>query len=127
VNKRLSISDISRRTRSVRLLSYVLLFLFAYGTTIEVVHSHRAIPRGAPAAESGFLQDSGGPSSTRQTAQSGECLVCQFQQNLSSAELFTPLLVFAAATTSSPVSTQVVSFLSQARSPGQGRAPPVIS
>ncbi|MDQ2855018.1 MAG: hypothetical protein M3R68_01720 [Acidobacteriota bacterium] len=127
MNKRLSISDISRGTRSVRVLSYVLLFLFAYGTTTEVVHSHRTIPRGIPAAESGFLQDSGGTSSTRQTAQSGDCLVCQFQQNLSSAELFIPSLVFAAATTSSPLRTQLTSFLSQARSPGQGRAPPAIS
>jgi len=127
VNKGLSIFNFPRRARSARVLSYVLLVIFAYGTTTEAIHSHGTIPRGTPAATSGFLQDGGGTSSTKLPAKSSECLVCQFQQNLASGELFTPLLVFAAATASSPIRSQAVSFLSRTRSTGQGRGPPVTS
>jgi hypothetical protein len=108
-------------------LSYVLLFLFAYGSTAEAVHSHGNIPRGLPAAMADLVRDGGGTSSTKSPARSGDCLVCQFQENLSSAELFTPQLVLGPATSASVLHVSLVSFRSLIRSTGQGRAPPVTS
>src|SRR6266550_3008720 len=122
VNRRLGILDFSRRARTARVLSYVLLFLFAYGTTRDAIHSHRNLPQSTPSATSGFLTGAGSPSQTRGSTQSGECLVCQFQQNLSSAELFTPLLVLAPAPSPSFSSVPAVSFCSPSRSTGHGRA-----
>lgn len=127
MDKTFSILHLSRRARSARLLSYALLFLFAYNTTAEAVHNHRNTARTITAATSGFLTDGGGLTQRRAPAQTGECLVCQFQQNLSSVELFTPLLVLVPANTLPVSGVAAVSFLSLTTSTGQGRAPPVIS
>jgi hypothetical protein len=126
VNKSFSILSLSRRARPARLLSYALLFLFAYNATVEAVHNHRKFFGPAPAATGTVLSDDGS-TETRRSTTSIECLVCQFQQNLSSVELFTPQLVLAPST-SLPVSgVASVSIQSLSRSTGQGRAPPVNS
>jgi len=105
-------------------LAYVLLFLFAYGATTQAVHSHGIISGGVPAATADALRDSSGTSSTKGPARSSDCLVCQFQQSLSSAETFTPLLEAVPAASALVIQAPSVSFLSLTRSTGQGRAPP---
>jgi hypothetical protein len=126
VNKRLSIFDHSHRPRAARRLTCVLLFLFAYGATAEAVHTHGVVA-GIPRATADVVRDSGGTSSTKGPARPGDCLICQFQQNLASAETFTPMLEPAPARAASTVQVSPVSFLSLVRSTGQGRAPPVTS
>ena len=115
------------RAQCSRLLSYALLFLFIYSSTAQAVHNHGKVVRGVPAAAGFVLNDGSTTSSTKGPATAGECLVCQFQQNLSSAEIFTPLIVLAPAVSPEIVSSPAASFRSIARSTGQGRAPPVTS
>ena len=125
VNKRLSIFDYSHRPYLARLLSYVLVVLVAYGSTAEAVHSHGALSRGVLPAAADTVLDAGGTSSTNTPVRFSDCLVCQFQQNLSSAELFTPPLESATEASASIIQVPSVSFRSLVRSTGQGRAPPV--
>jgi hypothetical protein len=127
VNKKLSILDLSRRVRATRLLSFALLILVAYGTTVEAIHTHRNLLRSNEAASSACLHEGDGSTQSRAQSQAGECLACQFQQNLSSAELFTPHLVLAPAVSLPASISSPVSFNSHSQSTGQGRAPPITS
>jgi hypothetical protein len=109
------------------LLSYALLFLFVYSSTAEAVHHHGVVSRNLAAATSavsdtGAVSNSSTPSAPQRSGSASECLVCQFQQNLSSAEIFTPLLVLAPAT-----SDQKFPIRSATTSTPQGRGPPSIS
>ncbi|HXD32953.1 MAG TPA: hypothetical protein VN643_17645 [Pyrinomonadaceae bacterium] len=125
--KKLSIMDFSRRAQATRLLSLALLVLVAYSTTFEAVHTHKNLLRSTPAATTASINDSNAPSQTRAQNPAGECLACQFQQNLSNAELLAPPTingpaVFHAVAVSAPLS---INSLSQRT--GYGRAPPVTS
>jgi hypothetical protein len=106
-------------------LSYALLLLFVYTSTAAAVHSHTNQQRRASSANSSFLTDQNAPTQTRRSAPSNECLACQFQQNLSNADLFTPHLILSAAVFLPVSDTTAVSFSSLSRTTGHGRAPPV--
>ena len=125
VKEKLSILDLSRRARSTRLLSYALLFLVAYSTTVEAVHTHKNLLAGSTEVSSACLSDSNAPTQPRTQSPAGECLACQFQHNLSSAELFTPLLILAPVASRPVTSTAVVEVSSLSPRTGHGRAPPV--
>jgi len=115
------------------LLSYALLFLFVYSSTTEAVHHHGVVSRNLPAAATGAASDPGAlsnsstPSAPQRSSSAGECLVCQFQQNLSSAETFTPLLVLAPAASDQTFPIAAAVFRSATTSTPQGRGPPSIS
>src|SRR5437660_955178 len=104
VSNRLSSYDFRNHgARCSRLVSYALLFLFAFGSLTQAGHHHGSVQRDIPAATTGSASSSSTPLPRGET-QSSECLVCQFQQSLSSAAIFTPLLVLAPATTNHFVS-----------------------
>jgi hypothetical protein len=127
VNKKLTLLDLSRRVRSARWLSYVLLFLVAYTTTVEAVHTHRNLSRPGLAVETEIKVDADGPSQTRTQAPANECVACQFQRNLSNAELFSNELVLEPAISTPIPSISIVFVNSVSLATGHGRAPPVIS
>jgi len=120
----------AQRAPGSRLLSYALLFLFVYSSTAEAVHHHGVVSRNLPAATTstnGVVSNSSTPSAPQKSGPAGECLVCQFQQNLSSAEIFTPLLVLAPATSDQTFPVAGIRFRSTTTSTPQGRGPPSIS
>jgi len=125
MHRKLSILDFSRSVRAARLLSYALLLLFVYASTAEVVHSHRNLQRSIPTAGSSFLTDESSPGQKAGTTSSNDCLACQFQQNLSTAEVVTPHLILSAPVIVRSADNASVSFLSPSRTTGHGRAPPV--
>jgi hypothetical protein len=118
--------------RSARFLSYALLFLFVYTSTAEVVHHHGAGSRNlvlsvANASDNTGEVNSSAPSSSQKPGTTTECLVCQFQQNLSGAEIFTPLLLLAPAATEPGLPVSLPFFRSATISTPRGRGPPSIS
>ena len=127
MNENLSILNISRRVQSARWLSCALLLLVAYSTTAEAVHSHKNLGQPIQSAESRLVTTSDGPSQSRGQIQSGECLACQFQQTLSSAEFFSPQLILAPVVSTPAASYSAVSVKTFSLSTGHGRAPPVFS
>src|SRR6267378_1531301 len=107
VNNRLSSFEFRNNgARCSRLVSCALLFLFAFGSLTQAGHHHGSVQRDIPAATTGTARSSSTPVPRGRT-QSSECLVCQFQQSLSSAAIFTPLLVLAPATTNHSVSIPI--------------------
>jgi hypothetical protein len=125
-------SIFGQRTQNSRLLSYALLFLFIYSSTAEAVHHHGVVSRSLLAAantvnDTGAVNNSSTPSAPQRSAPASECLVCQFQQNLSSAEIFTPLLLLAPVTSNQTFPIAAPSFRSATTSTPQGRGPPSIS
>jgi len=114
-------------------LSYALLFLFIYSSTAEAVHHHGVVSRDLPAAATSTIDDAGAvsnsstPTTPQRSGAAGECLVCQFQQNLSSAESFTPLLVLAPPASEQTFSITVAVLFSVTTSTAPGRGPPSIS
>jgi len=123
-----SLLDCPHARRS-RALAYLLLILIGFSSTVGVTHHHGRTNLSPPTTSSTIhspLAEVSIPSSTtRDPVKSGDCLVCQFQQTLSNAEIFTPE-VLPAPTGSAPVfRVLAVAFHSKTRSTGQGRAPPV--
>jgi Protein of unknown function (DUF2946) len=129
VNRQLLRFDDRHRARATRLLSYALLILFAYGSTAEAVHSHGSGLQRVPAADTltSAVDTASNTSSRNDTNQSGDCVICQFHQNLSAAAIFTPLLVMTAATSTPQVSFVTTSISSRTVCTRQGRAPPFSS
>jgi hypothetical protein len=117
-----------RRTRSSRVLIYVLLVLVGYGSTFGLTHRHGNLSPKISQPNSYSITDSlaarDGTTSTTHP-KSGDCLVCQFQQNLSNAETFTPLVIHASTKSPSIIRIVTVSFLTNTRTTRQSRAPPV--
>jgi|SRR5438105_7067061 len=114
-----------RRALWVRGLSYVLLFLFVYASTAEAVHTHgNNLPAASAITNVNVADSSEGSTSTKHTSNSGECVVCQFQQSLSSAVLYTPLLLLAPQEFHNVASFATAQHTSAAINTQQGRAPP---
>jgi hypothetical protein len=122
----------NRRTKSTfgrrhpkyrRALGYLLLVLITYGVTVEAAQSHGLVRTNrANAADSG---DAGGPqSSNKGRSHNRECSMCQFQQQLSSGLVHTPLMVLTPSIQIAFLSTQTVIHLSTATIATSDRAPP---
>jgi hypothetical protein len=90
-----------RRARSSRLLSYLLLFLICYGSTVEIFHHHGLATQNLSAAQTSsdlsanLLSDGEQSKSSTKTPLERDCLVCQFQRGLSNTAIAAPLLVLA--------------------------------
>jgi hypothetical protein len=111
-----------------RLVAYVLLGLVSYGATLGLTHRHgnvlRSISQPAYATLTNSLTARDPTTSTTSDRKLGDCTVCQFQQNLSNAEIFTPVVIRTSLTSASITPPVGVPFLSSFRSTRQGRAPP---
>ena len=118
-----------RRALCSRVLIYVLLVLFGYGSTFGLAHRHGnpspKISQPNTYSITNSLAARDGSTSTTNHPKSSDCLVCQFQQSLSNAEIFTAVVIHASTTSPAIVRIVAVSFLSNTRTTRQGRAPPV--
>src|SRR6266850_137472 len=118
-----------QRARCSRVLTYLLLVLVGYGSTFGLTHRHGIFSPKISQPDAYSLTNSltarDVTTSTPNHPRSGDCLVCQFQQSLSNAEIFTPAVIHASTTSPSIIRVVAVAFLSNLRSTGQGRAPPV--
>ncbi len=118
-----------QRASRARVVTYVLLGLISYGATLGLTHRHgnvlRSISQPAYATTTNSLAAGDLTPSTTNHPNPGDCLVCQFQQSLSNAEIFTPVVI-STSVTSAPITPPVgVPVLANSRSTSQGRAPPV--
>jgi len=118
-----------QRARWSRVLTYLLLVLVGYGSTFGLAHRHGNLSPKISEQNAYSITDSlaarDGSTSTTNHPKSSDCLVCQFQQSLSNAEIFTPVVIHASTTSPSIVRIVSVSFLSNTGTTRQGRAPPV--
>jgi len=112
----------------MQLLTYVLLFLIAYGATAETIHRHGNWPLKSPdTTVHSVTNDDGQSSSGGLIFLTDDCLVCQFQRGLSSTAIFTPALVLAAPVFQVIISTAKAPYFSATQATQRGRAPPSIS
>jgi hypothetical protein len=112
----------------MRLLTYVLLFLIAYGATAETVHRHGNWPLKPPDTTAHSVNYGNGQSSSGgPIVLTDDCLVCQFQRGLSSTAIFNPALVLAAPVSQVIISTAKAPYFSATQATKRGRAPPSIS
>jgi hypothetical protein len=109
------------------MLSFVLLFLVAYGTTVETAHKHGSSVFDAARSDINATvisepNDSNSPLANSPAA--GDCLICQLQQNLftslTNALPQTHVLQFDLTRHAAAV----FFFYSRPNTPGHGRAPP---
>jgi hypothetical protein len=120
-----------QRAHCSRALTYLLLVLVGYGSTVVLAHRHRGLspktsrPTAVSTTTSSLAAKDATTSSTDGPIKSCDCLVCQFQHSLSSAAISRPRPVLAQTASASIIRVLGVSFLSHTRSTGQGRAPPV--
>src|SRR5215831_2655913 len=120
-----------RRARSSRALSYLLLFLICYGSSVEVLH-HHGLASQNPSATQSFgdtcgnqLSDGEQSKSSTKTPLERDCLVCQFQRGLSSSTIAGPLLVLAPINVHIGFSLHQSSHDSLSSTASRGRAPPL--
>jgi len=122
-----SLLHVQRASRS-RVVIYVLLGLISYGATFGLTHRHgnalRSVSQPATATTTNSLAEGDLTNSTTNHPNPGDCLVCQFQQSLSNAELFTPVVISTSVTSASITPPVGVPVLARSRSTSQGRAPP---
>ena len=123
-----SLLHFQRASRS-RVVAYVLLALVSYGATLGSMHRHgnvlRSIPQAAYATLTNSLAARDLTTSTTNDPKPGDCLVCQFQQSLSNAEIFTPVVIRTSLTSSPSITPPFgAPVLANSRSTSQGRAPP---
>ena len=125
-----SVNYHQRACRS-RALAYVLLILVGFSSTVGLAHRHGSLSRN-PSQTTVSLTEANTsvkinvPASTTQDpVRSGDCLVCHFQQSLSSAEIFTPVVLAGLTESTSVISQVSVSVLSRTQTLVKGRAPPI--
>jgi hypothetical protein len=109
----------------MRVVSYVLLFMIAYGAMAEMAHSHSHV---SPArTDVAYIGDAGNSHSSN-TGQSHttECPVCQFQQQLFNGVIHVPLFALAPSAEIVFVSTPAVFHASTSPSTPSGRGPPIV-
>ena len=121
---------IGRRARGARALSCLLLLLITYSATLGVIHRHgppRQLRFAAEStAKSADAGQTGGPSSGL-PFNPGDCSICQFQRQLNSGLLYTPVFVLVPVSHPAPAHVAPASYLSAATTPRRGRAPPQLS
>src|SRR5690349_22097768 len=98
---RLSLVNHCQRASKSRALAYVLLILVAFSSTVGLAHRHGSLSRNPSQTTFSFTETNSPvqinvPSSTTQDpVRPDDCLICHFQQSLSSAEIFTPVVLAA--------------------------------
>ncbi len=110
-----------------RALACALLVFIVYGATWQTVHTHGTLtPRPSEASSVGNPDSSN--SSARHTSHSGECLICQFQRQLSRNLVPNlPQVTQPAEAKLSPAGASARFYFSTGNAPTRGRAPPRLS
>jgi hypothetical protein len=112
-------------------LSYLLLFLICYGSTVEIFHHHGLASQNLSAAQTSsdlsanLLSDGEQSKSSTKTPLERDCLVCQFQRGLSNTAIAAPLLILAQVDVRITGSLLQVSHDSLSSTASRGRAPPL--
>ena len=120
-----------QRGRSSRFLSYLLLFLICYGSSVETFHHHGLASQNPSASEtsgeltSNLLSDGEQRKSSSKAPLEQDCLVCQFQRGLSNTTFAAPVLVLAPTDAQIGFSLLQFSHDSLSTSASRGRAPPL--
>ena len=120
-----------RQASSSRVLSYLLLVLICYGSSVEVLHHHELSSQNASASQSStelnanLITDGEQSKSSTKTPLERDCLVCQFQRGLSSTAFAAPLLVLAPTDVQINFSLNQFSDGSLSATASRGRAPPI--
>jgi len=110
-----------------RMMALALLICICFSSAVEVLHHHGGSNAPVSASSSEVLKSTSSTGTYRLGIAPNDCLVCQFQRNLSSTTFFGPV-VLAAITTSQPTpSTVVLVYRSAIATTRSGRAPPFIS
>jgi len=106
-------------------LSYLLLFLIAYGATAGAAHSHGRVAADRPGATA--VSDAGGSQSSNSGhSQHRECSMCQLQQQLFGGLVHAPMFARIPLTEVAFVSTPTLFHPSTSTTPRSGRAPPLV-
>lgn len=109
------------------MLSLVLLFLVAYGATVETAHKHGSTVFDAARSDINATVISEPTDSDSPLANSpatGECLICQLHQNLFTSLTNALPQTHALQFDRAGHAAAVFSFYSRPNTPGHGRAPP---
>lgn len=120
-----------RRARSSRYLSYLLLFLICYGSSVEVLHHHGLASQKANVSQSSgeldanLITDGERSNSSNKTPLERDCLVCQFQRGLSSTAMAAPPLVQAQTDFHIGFTLLLFDHDSLSATASRGRAPPL--
>jgi hypothetical protein len=120
----------TRRTHAplARVLAFVLLALVTYAATAEAVHRHGglALARSGNSVTS-YASSGDDNSSANDSRSTGECLICQLRQHLSTS-LFSALpQVVAPQEQMARTVTVALPSRSRPDTPERGRAPPLAS
>jgi hypothetical protein len=111
-----------------RVLAFALLAFVVYAATAEAIHRHGGLYRFTSTSSAQSVISQGGATSTANDARAfGECLICQFRQQLSFTLLNGPLLVLAPQAQSAWAQATGLPFYSRTDTPRRGRAPPPTS
>src|SRR5215472_3476116 len=111
----------------VRVVALALLICICFGSAVEVLHHHGWSGAPGTASASEVLKSTGGSTTYRTGISQNDCLVCQFQRNLSSATFFGPVVLSTLTTSHARPSTVVLWYRSAIAATRCGRAPPFIS
>jgi hypothetical protein len=109
----------------MRVISYALLFMIAYGAMAEMAHSHSHVS--PDRSDVTYISDAGNSHSS-DTGQShtAECPVCQFQQQLFNGVIHVPSFALAPSTEIVFISTPAVFHSGASPSTPSGRGPPIV-
>lgn len=111
-----------------RMLSFLLLGLIVYGTTVEAVHKHGNLVLGSAVPATASVSNPG--SQTTLSTNFGacnDCLICQLHQQFSTTLISSPPSIGQPVSNSLFSSLALVSARSQTTVPSTGRAPPYAS
>ena len=112
----------------VRVLAFVLLLLVSYGATVEAAHTHGNASAINRAQQTTALGDASRSSSTaRNPSAGGDCLICQFHQQLSNGLLAELPHALEPLVQTAHTSAAIIFAPSQTNAPSRGRAPPSTS
>jgi len=115
-----------RPNSAMRWLACALLLLVSYGSTFEFVHRHGNNSNNL-AGQCTAINDSSDLTSPEGNSVPGQCLVCQFQQHLSTNVTAAPLLLSAPVEHKSYGEHSPSFYAFALRTPRCGRAPPLAS
>src|SRR5438552_18795242 len=125
MNRRPHSQLVSPYAAFARVLSFLLLTFIIYGTTVEAVHKHGNLVRGADVPGAASVSNLGSQSTlSTNFSDCGDCLICQLHLQFSITLLSKPPTVVPPSLRSRIFNLTAVSVASQTNAPRRGRAPP---
>lgn len=106
------------------MIGYLLLVIITIGATVEVAHSHAV--RSPDLHGFAFVSDTDGfHTSHAGRSRHTECSMCEFQQQLFSGLVHTPLFALTSSVQLASFAAPTVAYFSTSISQPSGRAPPL--